>query len=132
MVWIAALAACVLPAAGVTVVMRCPYWANSSSQGMPGEHPPSARIAPSAATAHPLFIASRISPSDAPPSMPVENVAVGPMKFAAIGDVVNISLLALEIAHQEQVDVVGLQGLIEWRRQMIFRRSRRYEGRRHD
>src|SRR6202034_2355195 len=65
-------------------------------------------------------------------SLSAEDVAVWSLQASAARHIVGISLLALGIAHQEQVDVVGLKRRVERRREMLSRTHRPDEMRRDD
>jgi len=60
-------------------------------------------------------------------SLSAEDVAVRPLEAPAAGHIIGVSLLALGIAYQEQVDVIGLKRRDEWRLEVLVRAHRPHE-----
>ena len=80
------------------------------------------------------FAKRRVDLSTDPPSnsLTTENMAIRALEAAAARHVVGVALLALGIAHQEQVDVIRLKRGIERGRQMLPRTHGPHEMRRDD
>src|SRR5271166_1831456 len=131
MVWIASLAATELPAVGLTVTIRCSYGSKGRSKGSKGEQPDRSAAPPSIAniqaecscagrarssttSTEPRRARSATASTMArEPRRLLQDVSIGALQIAAGGDEFVILLLALGLAHQEQVDVVGLHRGVE-------------------